>query len=177
LNVAGINCISHQIDISNIDNITLPALLHMQNDDVIVIKNKSLLTEKILNQATGVIINVTSINISSQYKSEIKKERKITQAIFTAFALTTLLFILLLWEKNNWANTLIVLCSIGGLYICYQIFCKENGNAAMWVNTACNALGNGCDKVFNSTLSKGILGVKLVDAAFIYFFTLKLSLQ
>ena len=172
LNVAGINCITHQIEISNIDGISLPALFHLQNDDVIVITNKSLLTEKILAETTGVIINVNSINLSSQYKSEIKKERKITQAIFTAFALTTLLFTILLWEKNNWANTLIVLCSIGGLYICYQIFCKENGNAAMWVNTACNALGNGCDKVFNSTLSKGILGVKLVDAAFIYFFTL-----
>jgi hypothetical protein len=172
LKVAGINCVTHKINISNINDIYLPALFHLQNDDVIVITNKKLYTEKLLSQITGVIININSKNISSLYKSEIKKERKNNQAISIAIGLTILLFSIILFEKSKLANTLLVLTSIVGLYICFQVFYKENGNAAIWANKACKALGNGCDKVLNSSLSNGILGIKIVDAAFVYFFTL-----
>jgi hypothetical protein len=174
LNVAGINCFTHKIDISSINGIPLPALFHLQDDDVIVITNEKSYTEKMLSDFTGVVINVHSINLSSMYKSEVNKERKINQAILITITLITLLFTIVLFEKNKFVNTLMVLCSISGLYICFQIFYKENGNAAMWANTACKALGNGCDKVFKSSLSKGILGVKIVDAAFVYFCTLLL---
>jgi hypothetical protein len=174
LNIAGIYCIAHKIEISSINGISLPALFHMQNDNIIVITNKKSFTEKLLSEITGIVINVHSINLSSLYKSEVNKERKINQTRFIAIALTTLLLTILFFEQNKIANTIMVLCSIAGLYICFQIFWKENGNAAMWANTACKALGDGCDKVFKSTLSKGILGVKIVDAAIVYFFTLLL---
>lgn len=174
LNVAGINCIIHKIEISSINGIPLPALFHLQDDDVIAITNKNSYTEKFLSEITGIVINVHSINLSSMYKSEVNKERKINQALFISIILTTLLFTIVLFEKNKFANTLMVLCSISGLYICFQIIRKENGNAAIWVNKACKALGNGCDKVFKSSLSKGIFGVKIVDVAFVYFFTVLL---
>lgn len=172
LNAAGISCITHQINLKNIDNITLPALFHLQNDDVILIENKTLLTENIIGESTGVVININAINLTTQYKAEVKKQKNTAVTISTAFAISILLIILLLIQIAQWQNNVLVLSSILGLYICYQIFCKENGDAAIWVNTACNALGNGCDKVFYSTLSKGILGIKLFDAAFIYYFTI-----
>lgn len=178
LNLAGIKCIIHQKEKQNIKNISLPTLFHLSTDDIELITKEAQITNTILEQWTGVLLNIDFVKskITIPYLKALEEQKKKTTFSNIAYSIAATCLFILTFLNPTFEKIALFCSSIIGVLISYQLFLKEKGNSPKWVNSFCSSLGNGCDKVLSTSLSKGFYGITLADISMLYFLLI-ISLQ
>jgi uncharacterized membrane protein len=171
LKIAGIRCVIHQIEAEDLSNISFPVLLHLHDEDLALVTNTIELEHFDKNLWTGVILNISKVEtvLTNSYQNALKLKKQATNRNLLLFFGFVLSFSFINIINQNFDTFFLSLTSLLGLYLGCQLFLKETGSASEWVDKACRTVGNGCDKVLNSKIADGILGIKLVDAVIYYF--------
>jgi uncharacterized membrane protein len=171
LNLAGIKCVIHQIDNEDLSNISFPVLLHLHDEDLALVPNTIELENFDKNLWTGVMLNISKVEteLTDSYQNALKANKQVTNRNLLLYSGFGLSFSFINIINQNFDKTSLSLTSLLGVYVGWQLFLKETGSASEWVDKACRTVGNGCDKVLNSKIADGILGIKPVDAVIYYF--------